>query len=71
MSLAKKVKSLLKERKITQEKFSADTGINRTTLMDSHRRRSSWRKSTLITIAVYLGMTLEELVDGTEAEDYI
>lgn len=70
MTLGKKIKRLLRERKITQEKFTEATGIVRTTLMDS-RRQTGWRRTTVYAAARFFGMTVEELVAGTDAEDYI
>lgn len=71
MNLGTKIRYMLGERCITQEKFSQITGINRTTLMPKTHLRNKWRKTTVYAAACFFGMTVEELIKGTDMEDRI
>ena len=48
--------------------FEADTGMSRRFLYKGYHRKLC--RSTLMALAYYLGMTVEELVDGTDAMQY-
>lgn len=63
-----KVRTILKSRKITTAQFEVDTGIGRRVLYRNDHRH---HKSTLMAIAYYLNMTVEDLVDGTDAIDIL
>lgn len=67
-----KLRGILKKRKISIYKFSDDTGINRENFFyrKTDARKPSHRHSKYIymAIAYYLDMTVEDLVEGTEAE---
>ena len=71
MNLGTKIRYMLDERCITQEAFAQTTGINRTTLMPKTHRRSRWRKTTVYAAACFFGISVEELIKGTEMEDQI
>lgn len=61
---SKRLSQLLRERGITIEQFEAD-GMSRHIIYDKRKRRHL----TLMGLAYYLGITVEELVDGTTAEE--
>ena len=61
---SKRLSQLLRERGITIEQFEAD-GMSRRIIYDKRKRR----RLTLMGLAYYLGITVEELVDGTTAEE--
>ena len=61
---SKRLSQLLRERGITVEQFEAD-GMSRHIIYDKSKRR----RVTLMGLAYYLGITVEELVDGTTAEE--
>lgn len=61
---SKRLSQLLRERGITVEQFEAD-GMSRHIIYDKSKRR----RLTLMGLAYYLGITVEELVDGTTAEE--
>lgn len=67
MPFKNKVRALLKERKITFVQFSIDTGIDQRNFF---YRKESHKHCRYIhmAIAYYLGMDVEELVAGTDAE---
>lgn len=71
MQLGTKIRYMLNEKNITQESFEQTTGINRTTLMPNAHRRSRWRKTTMYAAACFFGISVEDLVKGTEMEDQI
>lgn len=60
-----RIKTLLREKQITTLKFEEDTRISRRILYDTSRIP---HKSTLMGIAYYLGITLEDLVSETDME---
>lgn len=65
-----KLRQILCERNITILQFSLDTGIDRWGLFYKKQQHKHHR-SKLMAIAYYLKMTVEELVDGTDAmEDW-
>lgn len=61
-----KLKAILKQRKISLSKFSEDTEIDRANFFykDMHKHC----RYIYMAIAYYLGITLEELLKGTDAE---
>lgn len=59
---------LLFDKGITTMQFEADTGMSRRFLYKGYQRKLC--RSTLMALAYYLGMTVEELVDGTDAMQY-
>lgn len=61
---SKRLSQLLRERGITIEQFEAD-GMSKHIIYDKRKRR----RLTLMGLAYYLGITVEELVDGTTAEE--
>ena len=61
---SKRLSQLLRERGITVEQFEAD-GMSRHIIYDKRKHR----RLTLMGLAYYLGITVEELVDGTTAEE--
>ena len=61
---SKRLSQLLRERGITIEQFEAD-GMSRRIIYEKRKRR----RLTLMGLAYYLGITVEELVDGTTAEE--
>ena len=62
-----KLKDILRERKIGLYQFCADTGIDRTTFF--YREGHKHHKAYFMAIAYYMHMTVEDLVDGTDAMD--
>lgn len=67
MKLRDKVKDLLRENHLSMGHFEAETGIHRAffTRYDYHKPR----RTTIAAIAYYFGIGVEELVEGTDAED--
>lgn len=63
-----KLRKILKQRKIYIFQFSQDTGIDRANLFYRKNANQAHRKYIYMAIAYYLGMTVEELVDGTDGE---
>lgn len=61
---SKRLSQLLRERGITIEQFEAD-GMSRRIIYEKRKRR----RLTLMGLAYYLGITVEELVEGTTAEE--
>jgi hypothetical protein len=62
-----KLIAILRERKISMNKFSNDTGIDRRSFF--YREGHKHHKAYFMAIAYYLNMTVEDLVDGTDAMD--
>lgn len=62
-----RLRRLLDERNISIRQFSNDTSIDPHIFYEKNRR---YRKATLMAIAYYLGITVEDIVNGTEAADY-
>lgn len=60
-----RLRELLRERGVKKAKFGTDTGIARRIFYKDERHN----KSTLMAVAYYLGITVEELVEGTTAMD--
>lgn len=60
-----KLKRILKEKGITQREFEIDTGICRTILFYDRKIH----KSTLMGLAYYLEMKVEDMIEDTDAED--
>lgn len=58
-----RIESLCKERKITLNKLSTDTGIPYTCLHDYKTGRSKPKADKLLIIAKYFGVPLEELIE--------
>lgn len=69
INLGTKVRYMLNDKGVTQTQFGEITGINRTTLMPSRRKKNKWRKTTIYAAACFFGLTVEELVAGTDMED--
>lgn len=69
--LGTKIRNELKKRGITQTEFEETTGISRITLMPCRHKTRLWRKVTVYAAASFLGMTVEELICGTDMEDLI
>lgn len=61
-----KVRAILKQRKIPTTALENYTGIGRRVLYREGHRRN---KATLLAIAYYLQMDIEDLVSGTDAEE--
>lgn len=63
-----KLREILKERGITLTQFGVETGINRENFF---YRRDSHKHCLYIymAIAYYLGMSVEELIEGTDGEN--
>ena len=61
-----KLRRILKKRKITGTQVSEEIGIDRASFF--YRDDRSHRKYIYMAIAYYLDMTVEELVEGTDAE---
>ena len=58
-----RIESLCKERKITLNKLSTETGIPYTCLHDYKTGRSKPKADKLLIIAKYFGVPLEELIE--------
>ena len=61
----RRIRYLLRDRGVPQAMFEAETGIRKNILYRSNKIR----RSTLMALAYYFGMTVEELVRGTTAEE--
>ena len=64
-----KLKALLKERGLTLRQMEWDTGICRLSFAPS-RAVVAHRPSTLMAMAYYLQLTVEDLVEDTDLEDH-
>ena len=64
--VGRRISDLLYNKGISTLKFEMDTGIARRILYSSKHRP---HRSTLMAVAYYLEMTVEELVAGTDAEE--
>lgn len=64
-----RLKGILKKRKISIVQFCIDTGIDRPGFFD--KKGHKHRKIYYMGIAYYLNMTVEDLVDGTDAMDIL
>lgn len=64
---ADRVRQLLKEKGISPYKFEIETGIARQFF---YRKGVKTQKTTIMAIAYYLNMKVEDLVDGTTAMDF-
>ena len=62
-----KLRKLLWERNITITDFCLDLGIDRTSFF--YKNHKKHRLVYYKMISIYLNMTVEELVKGTDAED--
>ncbi len=63
-----KLRTILKARKIPLTRFDADTGIDRRNFFYRKNKSHQHCRYIYMAIAYYLNMTVEELVDGTDAE---
>ena len=61
----RRIRYLLQDRGVPQAMFEAETGMSKRILY----RDNKIRRSTLMALAYYFGMTVEELVKGTTAEE--
>lgn len=68
ISFKEKLKYILKERKISLTQFSEETGINRVSFF---YKEHGHKPHIYMSIAYYLGMTVEELIKDTDMEDMI
>ena len=64
-----RLRAIAKERGISQNRFEQDTGIARRIFSERPGRKKMYR-STIMAIAYYFGMTVEELIEGTTAVDF-
>ena len=62
-----KLKGILKKRKMSIAAFCADIGIDRAAFF--YKKGHKHHRIYYMGIAYYLGMTVEDLVDGTDAMD--
>ena len=62
-----RVRLLLQERGISHHQIEYETGMSRAALYSRYKHQPS--RSRLMALAYYFGMTVEELVDGTDAMD--
>lgn len=65
MKFTDKLRGLLKERHISINRFEEDTGICKHIFYENR----AYHKATLMAIAYYFGLSVEELIEGTDAED--
>ena len=68
VSFKERVKGILREKKITIGQFCFDTGIDRAGFFYKHR--NSHHRAYYMAIAYYLNMSVEDLVAGTDVEDF-
>ena len=66
VAIGNRIKRLLYKRDISTQQFERDTGIARRIF---YPRKAEINRSTLMAVAYYLGITVEDLVDGTDAFD--
>lgn len=64
-----RLKGILHERKITIGQFCFDTGIDRKGFF--YKKGHKHHKVYYMAIAYYLNMTVEDLVEGTDAEEVL
>lgn len=70
MKFTDKLRGILKEKNISINRFSEDTGICKNVFYKYNGRvKKAYHKATLIAISCYLGIAVEELIEGTDAED--
>lgn len=62
-----KLKGILRERGITIKQFCDDLGIYRQQFF--YKKGHKHKRIYFVAIAYYLNMTVEELIDGTDAID--
>ncbi|MCI7733758.1 MAG: helix-turn-helix domain-containing protein [Dysosmobacter sp.] len=63
--VGKRIRDILRERGIPQIRFEEETGVSKRVLYGDH-----WiRRSTLMALAYYFGVSVEELVDGTTGKE--
>lgn len=67
VAIGDRIKLLLYKRGISTIQFEWDTGIARRIFYPYNRKLT---RSTLMAVAYYLGISVEDLVDGTDAFDY-
>lgn len=63
-----RLRRLAEDRGISHNQFERDTGIARRFFYAQPKRKKVCR-STLMALAYYFGMTVEELIEGTTAVD--
>ena len=63
--LGQRIRELLWERGITTAQFELDTGISRNILYKDRKTH----RSMLMGLAYYFGITVEDLIRGTTAEN--
>lgn len=62
-----RLREILRERGISHQKLEWDTGMSRRALYAWYEHQPS--RSRLMALAYYFGITVEELVEGTDAMD--
>lgn len=63
-----RIRDLLQERRIPMAKMAEDTGMARRLFYpDKDRKRTQPTRATLMACAYYFGVTVEEMVEGTDA----
>lgn len=63
-----RLRDLLAERGISTVRFAQETGMARRVFYPGKGHR--WCRSTLMALAYYFGITVGELVEGTDAAEY-
>lgn len=63
-----KLRAILKARKIPLTKFAFDTGVDRANFFYRKDKTRKHCRYIYMAIAYYLDMTVEELIEGTDAE---
>ncbi len=64
-----KLRKILKERKISLNRFSEETGINRANFFYRKNVTHQHCRYIYMAIAYYLGMSVAELIEGTDGEE--
>ena len=63
--VGKRIRDILRERGIPQIRFEEETGVSRRVMYGDH-----WiRRSTLMALAYYFGISVEDLVEGTTGKE--
>lgn len=68
VSFKDRLLAILGERDISISRFEQETGIHR--CIFTRNRNKKPRKATLLAIAYVLDMRVEDLIKGTDAEEY-
>lgn len=63
--ISRRIRYLLQDRGIPQARFEEETGVSKHVLYGDH-----WiRRSTLMALAYYFGISVEDLVEGTTGKE--